>query len=351
MKWINYKKRIFRRIGKSLGKIGIAAGVICFAYCGISILGGTNSYFNDTEDSTSLNGDFSPVIIDKDESATRTINLNQDGSLDFQYAVNTDNLSGDSCDYLNLTATLDGTDIGYSGLLKDFTYGPIIFSTPEEWIFTVTLWADAPDNVQGKTCNFDFVFNGTQVGGIGFSDQEMVNNSVTTKYWNPPVVLNEILPNPTGDDTQNGISGEWVELYNKTSNPIDLTGWYIKNTADRQINIEAINTLDNLTTIDANGWLVLFMNDDILDNNGDTIYLYDSNNVLVDFYTYTMPEYNINNTPGTTNNMALYLPFNDNLLDKRETIIMGQIIATFVNSLFDKDEFLVEQIIMWRLWI
>ena len=350
MKWINYKKRIFRRIGKSLGKIGIIAGVICFAFYGILMIGETNSYFNDTEISNintfsagtldfsiSLNGDFSPTVIDKDESTTRTIDLNQDGSLDFQYTATVSNLSGDSCDYLNLTATLDGTDIGYSGLLKDFTYGPITFSDPEEWVFTATLQVDAPDSVQGKTCNFDIVFNGTQIGGSGFSDQETVSNNVMAKYWNPPVVLNEILPNPIGDDTQDGILGEWIEIFNKTSDPIDLDGWYVKDSADNKIIIQTTNTLDNSTTINANGWLVLFMDDDILNNDGDTISLYNSDDILFDSYAYTLPEYNVNGTPGLINDMALYLPFDNDFFDQSGNNNNGTNYgAMFISSLFDE---------------
>jgi predicted ribosomally synthesized peptide with SipW-like signal peptide len=350
MKWINYKKRIFRRVEKSLGKIGIFVGVICFAFYGILMIGETNSYFNDTETSnvntfsagtldfgTDSSGDFSPAIIDKGESATRTINLNQNGSLDFQYTVSVNNLSGDSCDYLNLTATLDGTDIGYTGLLKDFTYGPIVFSVPEEWIFTTTLQADAPDSIQGKICNFDFVFDGTQISGNGFYDQETINNNVTAKYWDPPVVLNEILPNPTGDDTQDGVLGEWVEIFNKTSDPIDLDGWYVKDSADNKIIIQTTNTLDNSTTINANGWLVLFMNDDILNNDGDTISLYNSDDILFDSYTYTLPEYNVNGTPGLTNDIALYLPLDDDLLDQSGNNNNGTNYgATFISSLFNE---------------
>ena len=329
MKWINYKKRIFRRIGKSLGKIGIFAGVICFAFYGMSILGGTNSYFNDTEDSNentfsagtlgfSLNSssDFSPTIISKGESTNRTVGLNQEGSLDFQYTVSVDNLSGDACDYLELTVILDSADIGYAGLVKNFVYGSITFSAPETWAFTTTLQTGTPDSIQGKTCNFDFIFDGTQIGGGGFYDQETINNNIMVKYWDPPVVLNEFLPNPLGDDDQIGISGEWIEIFNKTSDSLDLSGWYIKDVDDNQIFIQTDNTLDNSTTIDANGWLVLFMNNDILNNDGDTVNLYNSNDVLVDSYVYTLPEHNVSGTPGSTNDIALYLPLDSDLLDQ-----------------------------------
>jgi hypothetical protein len=333
MKWKNYKKRIFKKIGKSLCKIGIFAGVISFVFCGMSILSGTSSYFNDIGISNSNDfsagildfnlssgGDFSPTTINKDESTIRTIDLDQNGSLDFQYSVNVNSLSGDACDYLDLTANLDGIDV-YTGPLKDFVYGPIIFSATETWVFTTILQAGTPDNIQGTTCNFDFIFDGVQIGGSGFYNQEIINNNITIKYWNPPVVLNEFLPNPIGDDdcSLTGINGEWVEIYNKTSNPLDLIGWYIKNAANDKIIIQSSNTLSGFTTIDAqesgSEWLVLFMNGCILNNAGDTVSLYNSNDILIDSYTYALPEYNINNTPGQTNNLTGYWPLDDDIED------------------------------------
>ncbi|HUT96047.1 MAG TPA: TasA family protein [Candidatus Paceibacterota bacterium] len=326
MKWINYKKRIFRKTIKGLGKIGIFVGVICLAFYGISILGGTTAYFSDIEDSNtntfsvgtldfSLTGsDFSPSGLNPGDSSTKNLTIQNNGTLGFQYKINYEKVSGDLCNDLELTA---GT---YIGLLENFTdLGPFTFSSTPSWNFIVSLPSGASGDLQGEICNFKFVFNGWQEGlseGQGFYDTEEIQSTISANYWSPPVVLNEFLPNPIGDDTQNGILGEWVEIYNQTSNPLDLAGWYIKNATDNQIIIQSTNTLDSSTTIGANGWLVVFMNDDILNNTGDTVDLYNSNDVLVDSYTYALPEYNINNTPGSTNDMVLYLPLNNDLLDQ-----------------------------------
>ena len=105
------------------------------------------------------------------------------------------------------------------------------------------------------------------------------------------IVLNEILPDPQGADDQQGIQGEWVELYNKGNVSIDLSGWYLQDAAGHKIVIGPSNTLADSATIGANGsgseWLVVLMNGRILNNTGDTVALYNSGNSEVDSYQYT----------------------------------------------------------------
>lgn len=96
------------------------------------------------------------------------------------------------------------------------------------------------------------------------------------------VVLNEILPNPEGFDTQDGLAGEWVELYNLGGSEVDLAGWYIKDgstSGNTQI-ISLLNTHTGETVIGPNGsgseWLVVFMDAAVLNNMGDTVFLFDN---------------------------------------------------------------------------
>ncbi len=49
------------------------------------------------------------------------------------------------------------------------------------------------------------------------------------------VVINEILPNPTGDD----VGTERIEIYNAGATPVDMTGWAIDDAA----------TIDNSTSV------------------------------------------------------------------------------------------------------
>jgi len=106
------------------------------------------------------------------------------------------------------------------------------------------------------------------------------------------IVINEFLPDPLGDDCDlSGIYGEWVEIYNKGANQVDLSGWYIKDDAGNTIVISSSNTHTGSTIIGAKGsnseWLVVFLNGCILNNDGDTVYLYDNANQLIDSYSYT----------------------------------------------------------------
>ena len=108
----------------------------------------------------------------------------------------------------------------------------------------------------------------------------------------PDVVLNEVLPNPEGDDSQQGLLGEWVELYNNGDTAVDLANWYIEdgsNDGNRQT-ISTSNTHTGSTMIGANGsgseWLVVFMSGAILNNTGDTVSFYNSSDELVDQYVY-----------------------------------------------------------------
>ncbi|MFA4999676.1 MAG: lamin tail domain-containing protein [Parcubacteria group bacterium] len=114
---------------------------------------------------------------------------------------------------------------------------------------------------------------------------EMPGNSVTTGVWG--VVLNEILPNPEGDDTQIGALGEWVEFYNNGNLPVELANYYVKNAEDDKITIASTNTWNNETEIPSHGWVVLFMDGDILNNEGDIVGFYNPSNILIDEYSFT----------------------------------------------------------------
>ena len=107
--------------------------IIGLNWAGLSAVIETLAYFNDTEDSpqnvfsaSTLDfsippaPDFSPVIT-PDTSSSRNISLTNDGILGFQYTVSTTNFSGELCDYLNLSAVLDG-NFATSSSLKTFNY-------------------------------------------------------------------------------------------------------------------------------------------------------------------------------------------------------------------------------------
>jgi len=187
----------------------------------------------------------------------------------------------------------------------------------EQWFYySITMPSDIAESFQGEVCKFKFIYEAWQdnfnnYGDGGFSDVEEIESTIKAGYWNPPVVLNEFLPNAD-------VYPEFIELYNQTSLPIDLANYYI-NASGNIINIDS-NTTNEFsggdTIIPANGWLVVTTDNNKLNDASGTIVLYNPNDVEIDSYTYSGGAYNINNNPGWTNNLVAYWPFdNNNVLD------------------------------------
>jgi len=65
------------------------------------------------------------------------------------------------------------------------------------------------------------------------------------------ILISEILPNPTGDDTKL----EFIEIYNAGSREVNLTGWSLSNKDNKKINLEKIATS---TIIKAGEYLAFF---------------------------------------------------------------------------------------------
>jgi hypothetical protein len=198
-----------RIIKSSIVKIVALLMIVCLNWSGLSAVTGTIAYFQDDSGSngnifSSLTlgfylespADFSPVNINPCLPATRNISLINNGILGFQYTAGVSEISGELCDYLDLTADLDEGDVEYNGGLAGFSYGPIEFSDPEDWVFTLHLNSNEL-SLQNKTCQFKFVFDGWQIDfsvpGSGFSDREEIVNNINTGDWLPEVEV--IYPN------------------------------------------------------------------------------------------------------------------------------------------------------------
>lgn len=196
--------------------------IVGLNWAGLSAVIETIANFNDTEDSPqnifvastldfSLDSppDFSPVIM-PNATSSRNISLTNDGILGFQYTVTTTNATGTLCNYLDLTANLEGSPV-YSGSLIGFNANAGEFSTStDDWQFTVNLPSDDPA-LENQTCTFDFVFDGVQIGGAGFYDQEIISNTINSGEWTEPEIsgyspiidsyISEASPNSNyGDD-------------------------------------------------------------------------------------------------------------------------------------------------------
>jgi len=173
----------------------------------------------------------------------------------------------------------------------------------EQWFYySIILPSTIDDIYQGQVCNFNFVVEGWQdnisnYGDGGFTDIEKLENTIKAGYWNPPVVLNEFLPNAVNYP-------EFIEIYNKSTSSIDLNGFYIKtNGTTIPININTTSQYsEGSTEIAPNGWLVVTTEADQMDNHSDTITLYNSNDIEVDSYSYCGSYYcSLEPTPDETN--------------------------------------------------
>ena len=137
-------------------------------------------------------------------------------------------------------------------------------------------------------------------------------SSSTTTTTLSDVVINEFLPHPRGRNP------EWIELYNKESFSVDLSGWYL---GDEQ-NTSVYQIPQNTSIL--GGGFAIFYGDDTnitLSDLGDTVYLQSNYLTNVDNYTYSYSQYDVSigreldggsewttfevPTPGSSNNARL----------------------------------------------
>lgn len=252
------------------------------------------------------------------ETALRELLIEKAEGLNFQHILEIEEVGGNSdfCNALIVEASLDG-DLLYSGNLLDLFNNPVVLSGgSDKWDLEIGLPADASSLLSGQSCELKYVVSGWQEELVvfgGFSDTEEVFDIIESGVWvsnsptppvpptlpTPPVanvgedfvVLNEFLPNPDGDlgsDSDDKPKGEWIELYNNDSvNDYDLTGWYLQDFSGKVIEITAARSSLDSVVIPANGWMVIYMNKAVLNNNGDEITLYNGSDVVIDSYAYT----------------------------------------------------------------
>lgn len=438
-------------IKKSISKILIVLVFVGLNWAGFSAINETFAYFSDIENSNgnvyqtgtldfslrSGQGNFVPLDKSSNmkpgDSVTQDIYIKKEGSLPFKYTAHSEPISG-SCDedyyntlklkvWYNYYYDYEPSDPDYhknrtmiqkyDGLLKDFNlssgdpdlqipnshpyFDNKFYGVDEHWFyFQIILPADAPDTLEGKNCQFKFVFNGWQTNlpdfSQGFTDTEEIINTISSIDWTLPlisnvesliatpgesnelkalitwetdensdsfvdygldisyggivgqedsviqhsveisglaentiyhfrvrskdaygneavsedytfeldgsrwgvgwsnIVINEFLPDPLGDDSAPMPDGEWVELYNKSADNIDVSGWFLSNNSFQKIYISSSNTHTGGTIVPAKGFLVVYVNGqyaDWLNNDTDIVSLFAGKWVwLIDFHVY-----------------------------------------------------------------
>lgn len=296
---------------KKFSAVALIAGL--FLQAGGFFIPSTQAYFNDTETSTqnsfsagSLDINLSPAgiyssgLMYPTDATSTTFTLSKVGSLDYQYLAKIELLGSNKlpCDYVTVTATsTTGASTGtFSSLIKDFVMPTSTPSSDVSWQYNFTVATDTPPTVWGKTCFFKWVYTAWQQNfsdaSEGFSDVAEKSGSIKI---GKAVVLNEFIPNPTGSDTALKPGGEWVELYNNSSIPFDLSSWVLYDEMDvNELYITAGNTDIATTTISPHNWMVVYRNGDSdfnLNNDTDSVRLFTgypaASSMLVDSYTYT----------------------------------------------------------------
>jgi len=92
--------------------------------------------------------------------------------------------------------------------------------------------------------------------------------------------IKEALPNPIGQDAGN----EWVKLFNDDSGNVSLQGWFIKDESGKNLQLDSLN-IAPYGEIKIN----LSKSGIILNNDRDTVFLYDKEGRLVSKLSYDSP--------------------------------------------------------------
>lgn len=102
----------------------------------------------------------------------------------------------------------------------------------------------------------------------------------TDSVINDSIVINEIESN--GDIT------DWVEIYNKSTEAVDISGWYIMDDNNNRLNDNKTFPLPEGTILEPGGFYVFdqYINFDFGLGAPDEVNLYDSTNTLVEKYSW-----------------------------------------------------------------
>jgi hypothetical protein len=108
-------------------------------------------------------------------------------------------------------------------------------------------------------------------------------NIISTTTVQTLIKINEIFPNPIGDDT----SDEFIELYNSGESEIDLTGWKLSDATTRKYVLTSDDFPD--LKLEPKSYLVIYRQESgiALNNTGDSVKLYQADDTLFAEVIYT----------------------------------------------------------------
>ncbi len=120
-------------------------------------------------------------------------------------------------------------------------------------------------------------------GDLSSADYLIVK--VIETSYSQDIIINEILPNPKGSDTAAPPQGEWIELYNQSSQKINLTGWKLDDLISSGSKSYVI---DSEIFIEPNEYLVFYYEQTkiCLNNNGDEVNLINPQGKIISACSY-----------------------------------------------------------------
>lgn len=252
-----------RKSVQLLKKVVALLLIIVLNWSGILTIGQVWAAFNDTEDSASnLSAASLDFILESGpwkpeerannlrpgDEVERSINVVNQGFLDFQYRIEAILTGGDVafCQALKLKAEQDG-EIKYAdGLTGLVIEPPVVIGSDgqDDWLFTVGLPSDFSGEFLGKFCQFKFVFSGWQTNFatfLGFFDAEEVDNFLGSGGA-VKLVVNEVYYDVAESQHCREEKAEWVELYNPTDEIVDLKDWQLCHGQGNEATCNNINS-------------------------------------------------------------------------------------------------------------
>ena len=280
MKRKKYKSVITKRIFRSIRKVSLVLALLVVSVY-VGKIGGTNAFFTDS--ATISGSSFSAGYWVVPEITFTNPHGGEEWQVGSTYDIHWSAASSDP------SATA-GMAIGIDYACDGGAWTNIIAGIANNGTFSWTMPANISNNCKIK---------------VTATDSHALTNSAESAIFKikSPIVLNEFIPDPSGDDNAKMPGGEWVELYNNGSLPVDVDGWYLYDSDNNnELEITANNSDNNNNTSDSgetivpeHGWLVVYRNGDgdfIINNTGsDSIRLYNGPIVtgnLIDLVNYTV---------------------------------------------------------------
>ena len=318
------------KTGKIVSKFIIICLIVGLNWLGFLAVIQADAFFNDSEStetstfftafldfSLESDNDFSPQII-PNVNSEREIRVINNGGMDFHYDISIDFVGGINglCQVLDIETWRDDILLSSSSLVN-FNLNNLYLATSTFDDLSFVMSLNSNDyGYWSEICEFNFIFDGEQIGKKGFSDTETINNTIMSGTWSnlaDYLVINKVYYDV---DDEHGTEGknEWIELYNPTDDDIVLKNWEICDKDDCariNANVKIASSGYAVLSHGANTWKYWAIPEDVekinqlggspfyLDNIADMLMLKDPDGVVVDQLNWGEPDFSWNNASTT----------------------------------------------------